>query len=81
MQARWLAKYSWRGEPYDQEAQEYLTRDFFGISADNWEGFDSKRKAKLLQAEVWLPENYKRVREAMKQRARAARDFDDYEPE
>lgn len=80
-QVQWLVRYSWRGEPYDIEAKEYLTRTFFGVSADNWEGFDAKRRAKLLQEEVWLPENEARVREAMKQRARAARDFDDYEPE
>lgn len=64
-----------------QEAKEYLTRTFFGISANTWGGLDAKTKSRLLGHEVWDPANEKKVRELQKEAARRMNSMDDFDGE
>jgi hypothetical protein len=79
-QWQWFVKYNLQKEPYEQDAKEYLTRTFFHVSNDTWDGLDDKRKTKFMQEEVWIPENEEKIRQAMKLRARQAQTMDDFEP-
>ena len=64
-----------------QDAKIYLTRTFFSISADTWEGLEPKVKAKLLGHEVWDPANEKKVREMQREHARRMHSMDDFDPD
>jgi hypothetical protein len=77
-QIEWYYKYHIRKEGYSEEAKEYITRTFFTISADTWEGLDDKRREKLMEREIWIPEQEAKWRQMQKDYAkqRMQDDFD-----
>ena len=77
-QLEWVYKYNIQKREYSQEAKEYITRTFFTISPDTWEGLDDKRKGKLMEREIWVPENEVKWRQLQKEHAKRQRgdDFD-----
>jgi hypothetical protein len=80
-QIRWFIKYTINKEEYSQEDKEYITRTFFTFSADTWEGLDNKQKGRLMEHEIWVPENEERFRHQQKLQGRRNRSFDDFDPE
>lgn len=56
-QVRWLYKYKYQKEPYDEEAKAYLTMKALNLSQTRWEALDEAEREDLLSKELWIKEN------------------------
>jgi hypothetical protein len=61
--ARWEAQWAWdygvQGKPYDDAAQEYLTRQGMRLSAEAWDALDAQERVQAVARKLWVPENQK----------------------
>jgi len=58
-QGQWTWKYTIKKEPYDEDAQVYLTRDFLRLSVTAWEALEPAEQEDFLSKELWIKEKQK----------------------
>ncbi|KAL3318838.1 DnaJ subfamily C member 25 [Cichlidogyrus casuarinus] len=56
--ARWIVKFYILKQPYDDDAQVYITRKKLGLSAVRWEGLGEEQHTQLLALKFWEPGNF-----------------------
>lgn len=56
---QWIWKYRIKKQPFDEDAQSYLTRDFLRLSADAWDALEPPERQDLLDKELWIEEKQK----------------------
>ena len=54
----WVYKYWIRQEPYDRQAQIFLTCQRLNIPIGLWDSQPEKIRERILQHKIWIPENY-----------------------
>ena len=58
-QAQWAWDYGVQRKPYDEAAQEYLTRQAMRLTPEAWEAMDEQQRAEAVARKLWIPENQK----------------------
>ncbi|KAK9906567.1 hypothetical protein WJX75_004318 [Coccomyxa subellipsoidea] len=56
---QWIWKYRIKKQPFDEDAQSYMTRDFLRLSADAWDALEPPERQDLLDKELWIEEKQK----------------------
>ena len=59
-QGEWVYKYRVLKQPYDHEAQLLLTCQKLDVTREVWDSQPEKTRDRLLQQQLWIPENYSR---------------------
>lgn len=58
-EAQWTWRYTIKKQPYDKDAQIYLTQNFLRLSADAWDALEPLQREEMLSKELWVKEKQK----------------------
>lgn len=58
-EAQWTWRYTIKKQPYNENAQIYLTRNFLRLSADAWDALEPSEREEMLSKELWIKERQK----------------------